>query len=206
MRQPEQGANDIDQALKLKPDYVDALMARAQIQLYKHNASAAVVDLDAVDRVVPKQANVRLELASLYEEASRLPAAITQLDEWISVHSQDISLSHALNERCWLRALLGQELDRALQDCNAGLRLDAHSPKLLDSRGLVHLRRGEFEKSIADYDAALTTRPKEAWSLYGRGVAKLRAGKTKEGEADIAAAVAIDPHMAERAKQYGIGS
>jgi tetratricopeptide (TPR) repeat protein/predicted aspartyl protease len=206
MRQPEQGASDIDQALKLKPDYVDALMARAQIQLHEQNPTAAVADLDAVDRVVPKEANVRLQLAGLYEDASRLPAAITQLDVWISVHSQDISLSQALNERCWDRALLGQELDRALKDCNAALRLDAHSPALLDSRGFVHLRSGEFEKAIADYDAALKIHPKQAWSLYCRGVAKLRTGKIKEGEADIAAAVAIDPHLAERAKQYDVGA
>jgi tetratricopeptide (TPR) repeat protein len=181
-------------------------MARAQIQLHKQNATAVVVDLDAVDRVVPKEANVRLKLAGLYEDASRLPAAITQLDVWISIHSPDIDLSQALNERCWDRALLGQELDRALKDCNAGPRLDAHSPELLDSRGLVDLRRAEFEKSIADYDAALKIHPKQAWSLYCRGVAKLRMGKIKEGEADIAAAVAIDPHMDERAKQYGIGA
>ena len=84
MRQPEQGANDIDQALKLKPDYVDALMARAQIQLYKHNASAAVVDLDAVDRVVPKEANVRLQLTTW-------PSARRPSRKRLSVNSRLIS-------------------------------------------------------------------------------------------------------------------
>lgn len=206
VRQPEEGASDIDQAIRLKPDYVDALVAHAQIQLSKHATTEAVADLDTVDRVAPKGANMRLRLASLYEDADRLPATIAQLDLWIPAHSQDVRLPQALNERCWARALLGQELDRALRDCNAGLRLDAHSRTLLDSRGLVHLRRGDLDKSIADYDAALKINPRVAWSLYCRGVAKLRAGKIEEGEADMAAAAAIDPHLAKRAKQYGIGA
>ncbi len=205
MQQHEQGASDIDRALRLKPDYVDALLAHAQIQLGKQDTAAAVADLDSVDRLAPKEADIRLRLAGLYEDADRLPAAIAQLDLWIAVHSQDVRLSGALNDRCWVRGLLGQELDRALNDCNAGLRLVPRSPKLLDSRGLVYLRRGDLEKSIADYDAALKINPKIAWSHYGRGVAKLRKGKTEEGAADIAAAAAIAPRLAKRARQYGIG-
>jgi tetratricopeptide (TPR) repeat protein len=204
LRQPAEAAGDIDRAITLKPDYVDALVMRAQIRLHKHAITEAISDLDTVDRLAPKEANIRLRLAGLYGDADRLPAAIAQLDLWIPGHSQDVSLSQALNDRCWARALLGQELDRALSDCNAGLRLQAHSQELLDSRGLVHLRRGEFDKAIADYDAALKIDPKEAWSLYCRGLAELRAKKNKEGEADIAAAAAIAPHMAERAKRYGI--
>jgi len=205
LRQPEQAASDIERAIALKPDYVDALLVHAQVQLDKHATAEAIADLDTVDRVAPKQANIRLRLAGLYESAERLPASIVQLDLWIATHSQDVALAQALNQRCWARALLGQELDRALNDCNAGLRHDPHAPQLLDSRGLVHLRRGEVDKAIADYDAALKIEPRIAWSLYGRGIAKMRAGKIEAGEADMAAATTIAPGLAERAKQYGIG-
>ena len=204
LRQAEHALDDIDQAIELRPDYVDALVARAELRLMKQDTAAAVADLDAVDRLAPKEANIRLRLAALYEGVGRLRPAIAQLDLWIAVHSQDSSLGEALNSRCWARALLGEELDRALSDCNAGLRLDAHSAKLLDSRGLVFLRRGNLDKAIADYDAALAINPKIPWSLYGRGVAKMRKGMTGQGEADIAAAAAIAPHLSERAKGLGI--
>lgn len=74
----------------------------------------------------------------------------------------------------------------------------------LDSRGLVHLRRGEYNRAIADYDAALVKRPDMGWSLYGRGVAKLKSGDKPGGEADLAAAAQVAPKLAKHAKDYGI--
>jgi tetratricopeptide (TPR) repeat protein len=75
---------------------------------------------------------------------------------------------------------------------------------MLDSRGLVHLRLGEFDKAIADYDASLAINPKIGWSLYGRGLAKQRKGLTAEGAADIAAATAINPRLPDEVKAHGL--
>lgn len=110
----------------------------------------------------------------------------------------------ALNSRCWNRALSGEELEQALGDCNTALKLKPNTAAFLDSRGLVQLRRKNYDAAIADYDAALRLQPKTAWSLYGRGLAKLRKGLSSEGQADIAAATVLQPKMAERAASYGI--
>ena len=110
----------------------------------------------------------------------------------------------ALNSRCWCRALSGQQLDQALSDCNAALKMKPNTAAFLDSRGLVHLRRNDYDKAIADYDAALRLQPKIAWSLYGRGLAKSRKGMSAESQADIAAATALEPKIAERAASFGI--
>ena len=116
---------------------------------------------------------------------------------WIANHDTDALLPEALNSRCWAKALRGVDLEAALKDCDAALR---HAPKasafyaqVADSRGLVFLRLGEFDKSIADYDASLKINAKNAWSLYGRGVDKVREHKTAEGQADMAQAMAIWP-------------
>lgn len=204
LQQHQQAVGDIDKALQLNPEYIDALMIRAQIRLHDKDNEGAAADLDAVDRLVPKEADIRHRLAGLYEEADRLPSAIEQLNLWIKVRPDDINRVSALNGRCWDRALLGQELELALKDCDAALRLKDNTPTH-DSRGLVHLRRGEYAKAIADYDAVLKINPKAAWSLYGRGLAEKKIGKTTAGEADIAAAMAVNPQIAERAKKYGIG-
>jgi tetratricopeptide (TPR) repeat protein len=113
-------------------------------------------------------------------------------------------MAGALNSRCWARALGGQELDKALADCNTALKLHPNTADFLDSRGLVYLRQGNYDKAIADYDAALRLAPKTAWSLYGRGLAKSRKGMSAEGQADIAAATALQPKIAERAASFGI--
>jgi tetratricopeptide (TPR) repeat protein len=155
---------DFDQALKLKPDDVDALMARA----------------------------------GLFAEA------VAQYDKWITAHDSDARVPDARNARCWARALRGQELDKALADCNAALKSRPDTAAFLDSRGLVRLRMGDLDKSIADYDAALRLQPHSAWSLYGRGLAKVRKGLTSAGEADIAAATAVQPRIEDEARKRGI--
>jgi tetratricopeptide (TPR) repeat protein len=75
---------------------------------------------------------------------------------------------------------------------------------ILDGRGLIRLRLGDYDKSIADYDGSLRVGPNSAWALYGRGVAKIRKHKTAEGEADIAHALSLSPGVADEFKRRGI--
>jgi tetratricopeptide (TPR) repeat protein len=75
---------------------------------------------------------------------------------------------------------------------------------VLDSRGFVYLKLGDYDRAIADYDAALKNNPKIAYSLYGRGVAKLKKGDNDSGNSDIAAAKAINPDSAEDFVRYGV--
>jgi tetratricopeptide (TPR) repeat protein len=198
------GAADIETALKLNPEYADAYFVRAQFRLSNHATADAVSDLNSVDRLAAKQAAIRYGLASLYSAANEPQSAIRQLDLWVAHHPDDVNLPDALNTLCWDRAVLNQDLDRALDDCNRALRLRRRSYAFLESRGFVYLRRKEFDKAIGDYDAALKIDPKAAWALYCRGLAKSRAGKAKEGASDMTAALARDPNVGERAKGYSL--
>ncbi len=202
--QPDLAMADFDAALKLKPDDIDALLSRAKLYLAGDDVSSASADLEAADRLAPKEANVRLEIADAYVSADLLAPALVQFDRWIAVHPKDAALARAKNGRCWVRALLGTDLDKALKDCNDAVRMIDKSAEFLDSRGLVHLRLGEYDKSIADYDASLSLEPRNAWSLYGRGVGRLRKGMAAEGRSDIAAAVALQATIAEEARKHGI--
>jgi tetratricopeptide (TPR) repeat protein/predicted aspartyl protease len=202
--QPDLALADFDQALALKPDDLEALMARAGLRLSGGDAADAGPDLDAADRLAAKAADLRLELGEYYNRSGQMVHAIAQYDLWIAAHRGEIKFASALNSRCWARALLGQELDKALNDCNAAVRTDPKTAQFLDSRGLVWLRRGDYKKSKADYDAALSLNPKLAWSLYGRGLDQLRLGNAGAGQADLAAATALRPKIAEEAGKFGI--
>jgi len=205
-QQYEPALADFGQALKLSPDDVAALMARAGLRAsHDEPGTELVADLEAADRAAPKEANERLQLGELYEYAGLYPAAILQYSKWIDSHNRDeIQMTRALNSRCWARALAGQELDLALTDCNNALRRSPNAAAILDSRGLVYLRQGNYDRAIADYDAALRLQPKIAWSLYGRGLSRLKKGQTAAGQADIAAATALLPKIAENAARHGI--
>jgi tetratricopeptide (TPR) repeat protein len=206
--QPVPAMIDFDHALELNPEYLPARVSRAQLRLANKDISGATADLDAADRLAPKQADVRFTLAEFYEAVELTGPAVAQYDLWISNHPDDSKMTGALNGRCWLRALQGQELAKALADCNRALSLSAKaspsSAAVLDSRGLVRLRMGDYDKAIADYDESLKIAPKRAWPLYGRGVAKMRKKKTEEGEADIAAAAKVWPKIADEFNRRGI--
>jgi tetratricopeptide (TPR) repeat protein/predicted aspartyl protease len=207
-QQFDRAAADLDRALELKPDHLSALQVRALLRLRVKDIAGATADLASADRAAPKEADIRLFLARSYQSADLMAASVAQYDLWIAAHRADSRMPEALSNRCWMRALLGQDLDTALNDCNIALKLSGKSApftaRILNSRGLVRLRRGEYDKSLADYDDSMKLNPKDAWVLYGRGIDKVRQGKSAEGEADMAAATALWPPIEDEFKSHGI--
>jgi tetratricopeptide (TPR) repeat protein len=191
---------DLDHVLTLNQDFLRAYLPRAEIRLGDKNVEGAIADLDATDRLAPKQADIRFALAERYEAVNRFAQAIAQYDLWIQNHPVDSRFAAALGQRCRASAIQNEALDVGLADCNKALRIaDKKNPSyghLLENRGLLELRQANNDKAIADFDAALKIMPKSATALYGRGVAKVRKNKTAEGEADMAEAVKIAPHIA----------
>jgi tetratricopeptide (TPR) repeat protein/predicted aspartyl protease len=207
-RQPVAALSDLDQTLKMNGEHIPALVARAEIRFAGGDSPHAIEDLDAADRSASKEADARLRMAHAYARVDHLPQAIGQLDLWIAAHQADSRLAEALNERCWVRTLADQDLPKALDDCNSALRMsnkkEVESARLFNSRGLVRLRLGDYQKSIDDYDASIALRPKDAWALFGRGVDEKRLGKSAAADADMASATVIWPAVAEAFVKRGI--
>ena len=202
--QPFLAMADLDAVIRLKPGDAQAHLTRATLKLRGHDREGARADLDAAAAAAPKEANLRLQLAGAYAAMDQFPLAVAQYGLWIAAHPDDASMADARNGRCRARALGDIELDAALADCNAAVRLAPQRADPLDSRGLVHVRRGEFDRAVADYDAALALRPKSAWSLYGRALAEAKAGDKSGSDADLAAAAALAPKLATRAARLGL--
>ncbi len=204
-KQADLAQSDFDRALALEPDHLAALVSRAQLRLNENDISRAAADLELADRAAPRQADIRFTLAGLYKSADMLDSALAQFDLWIDNHPDDAKMPGALNGRCWIRALKDTDLPKALADCNAALRrVGKSSATVLDSRGLVRLRQGDYDKAIDDYNDSLKVAPRNPWSLYGRGIAKLRKKRTAEGQADIEAAERLWPKIAGEFQRHGI--
>jgi len=202
--QPIPAMHDFDAALTLKPDDVPARVRRAELRRAAHDEAGAKADLKAASAAAPKEADIRLDLAAAYLQISLPTEAIGELDLWIAAHADDGRQSHARSLRCLARGVENIELDKALKDCDAALKMGGQPSSALDARGLVFIRLGQFDNAIADFSAALAIDPKEAWSFYGRGVAKIHKGMAAEGKADIAAATALRPGIVEEARQEGL--
>jgi tetratricopeptide (TPR) repeat protein len=164
----------------------------------------ADADFAAALKAARDRPDLEMRIADAWLGAKQFERAVAGYDAWLAKYPRSFDVGDALNGRCWARALWGRDLDRALDDCNQALRRGSRLAQVLDSRGMVHLRRGEFALAIKDYDAALKLQPKLAPSLFARGLAKRKSGDAAGGAADIAAASAIEPTIGEQMKSFGI--
>jgi tetratricopeptide (TPR) repeat protein/predicted aspartyl protease len=195
---------DLDDAVKLKPDDVDARLLRAALYHRAGDGARARSDLQAATQATGGDAAAGLRVA-LSAMGNGFPDdSLPLLDHWIAANPNSQDRATALNGRCYARAQLHKDLDAAVADCNAALKLAPRNPGILDSRGFAHLAHGDLDAAIADYDAALAIQPKLAIALYGRGVAKLKKGQKDAGDADIQAALKIAPKIEGRAKEIGL--
>jgi tetratricopeptide (TPR) repeat protein len=206
LRERAAAMKDFDQALQLDPAQSEARLHRAGLRLAGRDRAGAAEDALALDKVLPPQANQRLQLAALYQRLDQQDLAIAQWDLWVPSHPHDIELARILNNRCWARTMLNTGLDKAADDCDRALDLQDEIGGYYDSRAWLRLRRGELRKSLADFDRALKLAPKLAWALYGRGIVRRKLGEAEAGLADIEAARKLQPAIDAEASRYGLAA
>lgn len=175
----------------LAPDKPDSYVSRAGIHVMRGETVLAKADLAKALGLDPAFVPALGGLAELTYKDGQLETALGYYDRILAIQPSNPVI---LNNRCYLEAELGR-LEDALRHCEASIAAGANEVNL-DSRGFVHLKRGDFQLAHADFDAALAQDPKLPSSLYGRGLARLRLGQTDEGQADLAAASAIDAEIA----------
>ncbi len=74
---------------------------------------------------------------------------------------------NAVNFAAYVRAILGVELDEALDHIQRAIDNAGAIPEFLDTRGFVHHKRGENDKALADIQGAIDAfAPHEDWEKY----------------------------------------
>jgi len=198
----EQAIRDLDQAVKLNPNYARAFVHRGRVYRSMGQYDRAIQDFDQAIKLEPTYAHAFVERGSVYSHQGQHKRAIQDFDQAIKL---DPAYGSALSDRCLSRATLGQ-LQEALMDCNNALWLRPGQGRAttLNVRGIVYLKMKQFDSAIADFDAALKLAPNSASSLYGRGLAKIKKGDTAGGNADIKAARAIKADIADQLARYEV--
>ena len=176
------------------------LTKRALALTYQGEYGGAIADLDRALQSNPTLIDALSQRAQVYFRKKEFSRALLDQDKALELRPKDPDL---LNSRCWTRAVWGQQLDLALADCSASIQVSP-TAATLDSRGLVHLRRGEYSDALDDYAAALRKQPELPSSMYGRGIALLRLGRDEEGKADIADATSRRSSIATEFASYGV--
>ncbi|MEZ5958342.1 MAG: hypothetical protein R3C27_14150 [Hyphomonadaceae bacterium] len=193
---------DLGRALRLDGDNAQIYFQRGAIYQARGVFENAMRDYD---RALALQPGLREALDGRSSVQQQQIVAyqndLAMLNEALQRTPSDAGL---LNNRCWLRAVNGDNLDLALADCNASLATVPNDANVHDSRGLVQFKRGDYAASFADYDAAVQIEPERGHFLYGRGLARIALGQTAEGDADLVHAEELEPGVVEAYSSYNI--
>ena len=196
---------DFSQTLQLQPDDVLALLGRGETRARLRRQDDAAADFVKAQGLTPKGSAVADRVDTLYEDLGRYADGAAVYDRMLALPVTDQQAGEILNDRCWLRAVWGEQLDLAKADCDAALAKLPNAPGILDSRAMIYLRLKQYELALADYDAALKSQPAFAHALYGRGLAKRALGRRAEAEMDITAAIKADPGVDKTFAGYRLG-
>ncbi|AQR72402.1 DUF3857 domain-containing protein [Sphingomonas sp. LM7] len=191
---------DIDAALRLEPEMVDALVGKAEFQADNGDYPGAIATYSKALAKMPDSPGLLAQRGIAYIHAGDKVRA----DKDLAAATAKATKPVELNNLCWAKATEGLVLESALADCNAALAKEPDAAGFLDSRALVYLRLGRVDEAIADYDRALAKVPSLTSSLFGRALAWSRKGDKAKADADAAAAVRNEAGVRERFKRYGL--
>lgn len=193
---------DFGRAIRIDPENALAYFERGAIHHNRGAYESAVANYDAALAIQPNfDMALQRRAQALEYVGDPWRGEIAWLDEALARDPNNVEL---LNNRCWTRAVNGEDLDLALADCNAAIDLDARYGAVLDSRGLVHLKRQDFPAALADYEAALALEPNNGHYLYGRGLANRGLGNQERAVADMMLAESAEPGIGAQYATYGL--
>jgi tetratricopeptide (TPR) repeat protein len=180
---PQTEISDWEAVIRLEPGRaMTPALAKRLVAAGGYDRLAAAYQ--AAHAKAPTDGDIIVAASVLHDAGDKPDATLLMLDTAMALDQKSAEL---FNESCWIRATRRMDLAKALAACDAALALKPKQSAYLDSRGLVRLQMGQYDKALADYDASLADEPGQTTSMYGRGLARMML-KQPGWEADIAAA------------------
>jgi tetratricopeptide (TPR) repeat protein len=120
---------------------------RAMLRIENRDASGAVADTSQAIAATPTSTRPRRVRALAHVVLSEAEAALA--DAHAAVEMAPAGEPEALNHRAYIRALVGRELQEALEDIDRALAGEQEvSPELLDTRGFILHLLGRHQEAI----------------------------------------------------------
>ena len=158
------------EALVFDPNQTEAYWRRAGVYRTLSEYDLAVADMDAAIKIEPDNAVLYKERGFINWHQADFEQALIDLDQALNLDEQ---YDHALNLRALVYTMQG-EPEKALADVNAALDLrsvEAGNADLLDTRGFIYLKVGDFERAKADFETIFEQGYSFAYVELGAGIA-----------------------------------
>ena len=183
---------DVNRALELNSNYVDALYLRAALRSKKGDTAGVLADYNKIIELVPSAPGVEV----VYHNRSMMRLANKDMDGALDDLNKAVSINPKVgaiyNGRAIVRLQKG-DLDGALADYEKAIELNPALPSSFLGRGYFRYQKRDFERAIADFTKAIELKPDYADAYVDRGIVRGLKGDVIGAVADIRKGAKLKP-------------
>lgn len=182
--------DEFERAIAKAPQWWVPYRGLAMTYLKSKKNDAALATFERGLKATDTAASLAIDLAAFYERTGRTDDAIRVYEQLVKKEPQSLG---AANNLAMLLASYRTDktsLDRAAE--LAGKLANATDPAVLNTRGWVKYKRGEFDDAVALLQEAADKAPDSPLMRYHLGMAQLKAGDKGGAARNLATAVASE--------------
>src|SRR5438874_1958463 len=191
-RNASQAINELEQAIKIAPKYVEAIVLLAQVRLRAGDPQSAIAPLEAALRLRPDVIQVRMLLADAYLAVGRSEEAASLIREHIKQTPQDsqsfLVLGMILKKQ--------KKNDESREAFEKALKLSPENVVAIDQLADLDLEARAFSAVHQRADALLQKEPKSAPAYFIHGRSYVIEKNFAAAEAALRKAIELDPNLA----------
>jgi tetratricopeptide (TPR) repeat protein len=192
--EPHRAIQDLDQAIRLKPDFALAFNGRGVAYLSEREYDRALQDFDQAIRLKPDLALAFYDRGTVYSARGEFDRAIEEFYKAIRLKPD---LAAALYDRGVAYARKG-DYARAFQDFDTAVRLKPDFAEAFNNRCFAGaLTNKALEAALSDCNESLRLAPQSAAALGSRGLVYFRMAHYAQAIADCTASLDRDPKSAD---------
>ncbi|MBI4306903.1 MAG: tetratricopeptide repeat protein [Chloroflexi bacterium] len=204
----------------------DAYFNRGLAEAGLRQFETAISDFDAAIRLLPAFAEAHYQRANAYDDLGQHERALADYDSAIEFAAPDARLTLVQRDRAIAQFKLNRQRQasnggtdpmannpkgylerctyytrqgltgRALEDCDAAVRLDPEDSRAFFARANAYVQAGEFRRAILDYDQAALLGYSGPHLYFNRGVSNAQVGRQVEAIQDFNRTLRLDPAYA----------
>ncbi len=183
----------LDKALKIRPHYPLAYLARGLERGWKNDPAGAIRDFDAALQTNPYQVNAYNGRGAARAKLGDRTGALADFEKAIEINPKH---PFAYNNRGLSRTRWGK-LDLALADFDRAIKLEPRYAAAHFNRAITRTLRGDRSGALRDYTQAIRLDPRQAGYYLNRGNLRVEQGKLAVAIADFNQAIRLDRRQSD---------
>jgi Tfp pilus assembly protein PilF len=181
---------EIGRALRLDPNYSDALALQSIIAVVQNERDKALSAAQQAVKADPNSATAQIALSYAQQASFDLEGARASLEKAVQLDPENALAWARLAE---LQASFGY-LTQSVESAEKAVALDPNLSRTQTVLGFAYLTQVNTTESKAAFEKAIQLDQADPLARLGLGLAKIRKGDLEEGRAEIEIAASLDPN------------